>query len=142
MEKETKDIIGRLENIDLPEFGLKEIIAKIDTGAYTAAIHTTSVTEKEVDGKSIIEFSLLDEEHPEFTEDVYQVDNFKKKMVKNSNGVSELRYVVPTNIILKGKNIKVDLSLSNRKNLRYPILLGRKVIKKHFIVDVSKKFTK
>jgi len=138
----NKSIIGRLEKVDLPDFGLNDVIAKIDTGAYNGAIHTNHVKEKEVDGKSVIEFSLLDEDHPEFKEDTFQVDDFEKKLVKNSTGDSEMRYVVPTVIILKGQEIKVKLSLSNRKNLKHPILLGRKIIRKHFIVDVSKKFTK
>ncbi|MEZ4103404.1 MAG: RimK/LysX family protein [Candidatus Paceibacterota bacterium] len=142
MSLESKKIIGRLEFIDLPEFELLGIVAKIDTGAYNGAIHTTHVVEKEVDGKKVIEFSLLDESHPEFTDDIYQVDNFEKRVVKNSNGDSELRFVLPTKIILGGEEIKVKFSLSNRKKLRYPVLIGRKIIKKHFIVDVSKKFTK
>lgn len=142
MLESNKKIIGRLEYIDLPDFGLSSIVAKIDTGAYNGAIHTTHVVEKQVDGKSVIEFSLLDPDHPEFKEDTYQVDDFQKRLVKNSNGDSELRYVVPTKIILAGEEIKVKLSLSNRKTLRHPILIGRKIIRKHFIVDVNKKFTK
>lgn len=142
MLENNKKIIGRLEYIDLPDFGLSSIVAKIDTGAYNGAIHTTHVVEKEVDGKNVIEFSLLDSDHPEFKEDTYQVDDFQKRLVKNSNGDSELRYVVPTKIILAGEEIKVKLSLSNRKTLRHPILIGRKIIRKHFIVDVNKKFTK
>jgi hypothetical protein len=142
MLESNKKIIGRLEYIDLPDFGLSSIVAKIDTGAYNGAIHTTHVVEKQVDGKSVIEFSLLDPDHPEFKEDTYQVDDFQKRLVKNSNGDSELRYVLPTKIILAGEEIKVKLSLSNRKTLRHPILIGRKIIRKHFIVDVNKKFTK
>ncbi len=142
MSLESKKIIGRLEYIDLPDFQLSGIVAKIDTGAYNGAIHTNHVVEKEIDGKSIIEFSLLDEDHPEFKEDIYQVDDFEKRLVKNSNGDSEMRYVVPTKIILAGEEIKVKLSLSDRRKLRHPILIGRKIIRKHFIVDVNKKFTK
>lgn len=142
MLENTKKIIGRLEYIDLPDFGLSGIVAKIDTGAYNGAIHTTHVVEKEVDGNTVIEFSLLDESHPEFKEDIYQVDDFEKRLVKNSTGESELRYVVPTKIILSGEEIPVKFSLSNRKRLKHPVLIGRKIIKKHFIVDVNKKFTK
>ncbi len=138
--KTNKKIIGRLEYIDLPDFGLKNIVAKIDTGAYNGAIHTNGVVEKEVDGKMVIEFSLLDERHPEFREDIYQVDDFEKRKVKNSNGDVELRYVVPTKIFLAGHEIPVKLSLSNRKSLRYPVLLGRKIIKNLFVVDVGQKF--
>ncbi|MDQ5901555.1 MAG: hypothetical protein QG580_270 [Patescibacteria group bacterium] len=136
-----KKIIGRREYVDLPEFGLSKIIAKIDTGAYNGAIHTGKVIEKEIDGRKFIEFSLLDEDHPEFKEEYFQVDNFEKRKVTNSNGDTEERYVIPTKIVLSGFEIPVKLSLSNRKNLRYPILIGRKIIKKHFLVDVAKKFT-
>lgn len=141
MLSNTKKIIGRREYVDLPEFGLSKIIAKIDTGAYNGAIHTGKVIEKEIDGRRFIEFSLLDEDHPEFKEEYFQVDNFEKRKVTNSNGDTEERYVIPTKIVLSGFEIPVKLSLSNRKNLRYPILIGRKIIKKHFIVDVAKKFT-
>jgi len=140
MSESNKKIIGRLEYIDLPDFGLSGIIAKIDTGAYNGAIHTNSVIEKEINGKLVIEFSLLDENHPEFKEDIYQVDDYEKRLIKNSNGNTELRYVIPTKIILAEEEIPVKLSLSNRGNMRYPVLLGRKVIKKLFLVDVSQKF--
>lgn len=137
-----KKIIGRLEYVDLPDFGLSGIVGKIDTGAYNGAIHTTHVHETTIDGVNVVEFSLLDSDHPEFKEDVYRTHDFKKRMVKNSNGDSELRYFISTKIILKGEEIPVRFSLSNRKNLKHPILVGRKIIKKRFIVDVSKKFTK
>ncbi len=141
MEEINKKIIGRLEYVDLPEFGLYGIIGKVDTGAYGGAIHTTHVVEKEVDGKTVIEFKLLDEDHPEFKDTVYQADDFEKKLIKNSNGDSELRYIIKTKVVLQGKEIRARFSLSNRKNLKYPILLGRKIIRKNFIVDVSKTFT-
>ena len=140
MEEITKKIIGRLEYVDLPEFGLSGIIGKVDTGAYSGAIHTSHVIEKEVDGKAVIEFRLLDEDHPEFKEVVYQADGFEKKLIKNSNGDSELRYIIKTKVVLQGKEIRAKFSLSNRKNLKYPILLGRKIIRKNLILDVSKTF--
>ncbi len=136
-----KDIIGRLERVDIPEFNLSGIEAKIDTGAYNGAIHVSLVSEFERDGKDWIRFVLLDEDHPEFHNKVYETDTFEEKSIRSSNGTVQHRYMVPATIVLKGKELKAKLSLTNRKDLRYPILLGRKIIKKHFIIDASKTFT-
>lgn len=136
-----KTIIGRLEYVDIPDFAFSGIEAKVDTGAYNGAIHVSLVSEVEKEGKKYIRFVLLDEDHPEYHGKAFETDEFEKKKVKSSNGEIQERYVVPVTIILKGFELKVKLSLSNRKDLRYPILLGRKIIKKHFIVDASKTFT-
>lgn len=137
MKKIDKGTIGRLEYIGLPEFKLKKVVAKIDTGAYNGSIHAGDIEEK--DGK--LYFRLLDGKvSPKTRRRV--VKDFKQKRIKSSHGKSVKRYVINTDIVLKGEKINVDLSLSNRDGLRYPVLLGRKIFKKHFIVDASKKFTK
>jgi hypothetical protein len=136
-----KKIIGRLEYVDIPDFGLSGIEAKIDTGAYNGAIHVSLVSEVERDGKKFIRFILLDEEHPEYHGKAFETDEFEEKTVRSSNGETQDRYVIPVTIMLKGLELKAKLSLSNRKDLRYPVLLGRKVIKRHFIIDASKTFT-
>lgn len=136
-----KEIIGRREYVAIPEFELTEVEAKIDTGAYHGAIHVSLMNEFEKDGKRWIRFIILDDAHPEFKNKVYETDLFDERRVRSSNGEVQHRYAVPVTIILRGQEIKATLGLSNRKDLRYPILLGRKIIKKHFIIDPSKKFT-
>ena len=137
-----KEIIGRLERVSLPDFDLKNIEAKIDTGAYNGAIHISDVHEEQEEGKTILKFTLLDEEHPEYNGKEFTARTFERRMVKSSTGESEVRYFIPLKLVLKNKDLEVKLSLSNRKEMRYPILIGRKIIKKHFIVDAAKKFTK
>lgn len=136
-----KETIGRLEYVDLPGFHLRKITAKIDTGAYRGSLHTDYVREFIEDGQKKIEFRLLDEDHPEFKDMVYTLTDFEVKKIKSSSGKSEMRYVIPVKIILKEQTLHAKLSLSNRKSMRYPILLGRKFIKNLFIIDASKKFT-
>ncbi len=136
-----KEIIGRLEYIAIPDFNLTNVEAKIDTGAYNGAIHVSLVNEFEKDDKRWIRFVILDNAHPEFSDQVYETDEFIERRVRSSNGELQHRYAVTVTLVLKGKQIKTTLGLSNRKDLRYPILIGRKIIKKHFIVDPSKTFT-
>jgi len=60
-------IIGRRELVDFPELGLLKIEAKIDTGAFTTALHCYNINEEVINGKKVISFYLLDPTHPEYT---------------------------------------------------------------------------
>lgn len=137
----NKIIIGRLEHVDIPDFHLFGLEAKIDTGAYSGSIHVSTVTEIEKDSKTYIRFILLDEEHPEYHGKVFETEEFIQKRVRSSNGEVQRRYLIPITLILKDVELKSYLSLSNRKDLRYPVLLGRKTLGEHFIIDPNTKFT-
>lgn len=128
------EIIGRSDRVDLPELGLLDIHAKIDTGAYTSSLHCSHATI--VNGK--LEFVLLDDEHPEFTGMKFSVEEFTRREIKNSFGVSELRYIIFTDIIIFGEVIHAEFSLSDRDNLKFPVLLGRTILRKRFHVDVAR----
>jgi hypothetical protein len=128
-------LLGRSDRIDLPGLGLENIHAKIDTGAYTSSLHCSSV--KVNNGK--LEFILLDEEHPEFTGTPFSVKKFTQREVKNSFGEAELRYVIKTTIKIFDRKIKAEFSLSDREKLRFPVLLGRKLLRNRFLIDVTKK---
>lgn len=125
--------LGRSDRVDLPGLGLTDIQAKVDTGAYTCSLHCSRA--EVIDGK--LEFVLLDEEHPEFTGMKFVFKKYEQREIKNSFGEAELRFVIKTKIKIYDTVIRAEFSLSNRGNLRFPILLGRKILKKRFIIDVS-----
>ncbi|MEQ9414575.1 MAG: RimK/LysX family protein [Cyclobacteriaceae bacterium] len=127
-------ILGRSDRVDLPGLGLTDIHAKIDTGAYTSSLHCSSA--KLVDGKLV--FVLLDEEHPEFTGMKFTFDEYDQREIKNSFGQAELRFIIKTTVRIHGRTFKTQFSLSDRDNLKFPILLGRRVLKNRFLIDVSK----
>ncbi len=126
--------LGRSDRVDLPGLGLTDIHAKIDTGAYTSSLHCSRA--EVVDGK--LEFVLLDEEHPEFTGMKFTFEEYDQREIKNSFGNAELRYIIKTTVRIHGKTYKTQFSLSDRDNMKFPILLGRRVLKKRFLIDVSK----
>jgi len=66
-------------------------------------------------------------------------DQYALKSIKSSNGLYEERYVIESAIVLFGKTYPISLSLTNRSNMRYPILLGRQLLKKRFTVNVARK---
>jgi hypothetical protein len=128
-------ILGRSDRVDLPGLGLSNIHAKVDTGAYTCSLHCSFVCVK----NDVLEFVLLDSEHPEFTGLTFSFKQFTQREIKNSFGEAELRYIIKTPITIHGKTIRAEFSLSDRDKLRFPVLLGRKILRNRFLIDVTEK---
>ncbi len=131
--------IGRQEIIDLPDFELENVEAKVDTGAYTSSINCSRVKVKEINGVEQLTFYLSGSKIHEKKARRFVTSNFKKKRIRSSNGQMEERFIITTNAVFFGKKVKMELSLADRSKMKFPILLGRKLLAKRFVVDVSKK---
>ncbi len=130
-----KQIIGRRELVEFPELGLKGIYAKIDTGAYSSTLHCLDIEVKE---KKLF-FKVLDPNQPVLSRKEQCFTEFSQKKIKNSFGEVEKRYMIKTTIKIAGRMIKSIISLTDRATMRYPVLIGRKLLKNKFVVDVSLK---
>lgn len=133
-------IIGRLESIDFPEWNLLDIDAKVDTGAYTSSLHCHHIEPFEKDGQQCVRFNLLDPSHETYNDKLFEWPIHRTKVVKSSNGSREERFIVKTKVRLFDKLLTAELSLTDRSEMRYPVLIGRKLINGRFLVDVSKKY--
>lgn len=131
-----KKTVGRFEKINLPQLELFALDAKIDTGADGSALHCHDITINEADDE--VSFCLLDPSHPDYNEKRITLPVARKRWVKSSNGMREQRVYVQTEIELLGEHYSIELSLTNRSTMRFPMLLGRKFLHNRFIVDVSK----
>ena len=132
MEK-IKYTIGRRELVDFPELGLYGITAKVDTGAYTTALHCHDIREE----NGVLYFKLLDPSHPDYTKKEQKFTEYYQKEIKNSFGEVEKRYIIKTIVKIGPKRIKSLISLTDRGTMRYSVLIGRKLLKNRFIVDVA-----
>lgn len=132
-----KKIIGRKEKISLPDLDLKLVWAKVDTGAYTSSIHAENIHVEEIEGKRLLKFQALMEGHHAFTGKIVTFDKFTEKKVKNSFGHAEVRYMIVTTIKIADETFPAEFTLSDRSSMRNVILLGRKALKKRFLVDVD-----
>ncbi len=131
----VKQTIGMTDIVDFPEMGLANVKAKIDTGAYTSALHCKDVR---IDGDAdcqILSFCII-EPGGGLTRRVYS-DNFTRRSIRNSFGTDELRYVIKTKIKLFGRIIRTEFTLADRERMKNPVLLGRRLLRNRFIVDVS-----
>ena len=133
MANKNLTVIGRRELIHFPNLGLLNIIAKVDTGAYTTVLHCHDIREK----NGVLYFKLLDPNHPEYSNQEKCANTFYKKEFKNSFGESEKRYVISSQIQLGNRKIRSLISLTDRANMRYPVLIGRRLLKNKFLVNVA-----
>lgn len=134
----AKLIIGRKDIVDFPDLDLWNIEAKIDTGAYSSSIHCHNILMFRDSGVDMVRFNLLDPSHEEYNGREFTLPVHKIKTVKSSMGESSVRFFIKTSIILYGRKIPIELSLTDRSEMRTPVLLGRKLLKKGFLVDCTK----
>lgn len=133
-KKHRPRLIGRREYVDFPLLAINHVEAKIDTGAYTSSIHCKHIEEITRDGERFLQFRLMDES-------LHEVKAYTQKLIKNSFGETEQRYIIRTLIHIGKKRIASTVSLSDRGNMRYPVLIGRRLLKGKFIVDVRLVYT-
>jgi hypothetical protein len=120
--------VGRIENISFPELKITGIKAKVDTGAYGVALHVDSI--KLEDG--VLYFTIDENE--------FSYDKFKTVSVKSSFGRVQKRFSILTKLVIGDSIYKFYVSLTDRKKMRYPVLIGRRFLYKfNYLVDVRKK---
>jgi len=131
----TKEIIGRVDKVDFPELNLYDVDVKIDTGAYTSAIHCTKIVEE----NNTLRCSFNSKTHPNFKSKDIIFKNYCRTDVKSSNGFKENRFKVKSEVIFFGRIYKINLTLSTRDDMKFPVLIGRQFLKKKFLIDVNLK---
>jgi hypothetical protein len=124
----SKDIIGSIDKLDFPAFNLENVETRIDTGATNSSLHCTNI--EKINDK-FVKCNVLGKEN--FIKEISKI-----KEVKSSNGISQNRFFIKTEIIILGKTYISELSLNDRSSMSYPFLLGRDILAQDFIVDVSK----
>ncbi len=134
MKNTIRTLLGRTDIVSFPLLELRGIAIKIDTGAYTSSFHCHSI----VEDNNVLICEFLDPLHHKYVERKFTFEEYKQKNVKSSNGRIESRYFIKTKISLFKKRYIIDLSLTERGTMRYPVLVGRKFLSRKFIVDTSK----
>ncbi len=132
----NKKIVGRKEIISIIDLDLIDLDAKIDTGADSNALHCDHIEITE----NIVHFTLLDEIHPAYHGKRISLPLYKLKKVKSSNGETQLRPSIKVSVEFMGKKYLSVISLANRADMKFPMLIGRRFLKDRFLVDVSKEY--
>jgi hypothetical protein len=123
-----KKKVGRSEKVYFPELNEGIVISKIDTGAFSAALH--------VDYVKVEEFGLK----VKIKNNTYIFNKWSELEVKSSNGKTQKRYGVKLKMVLGNKKFRIFVTLTDRKSMKFRLLIGRKFLhNQSFIVDVNKK---
>ncbi len=133
-------ILGWREWVSLPELGIKQIKAKIDTGARSSALHADKIMRYRQGGKDKVRFDLypIQRNHQEAVS--CSANLIDTRFVTDSGGHRELRYVIETTLILGGLNLSIEITLTNRSLMTFRMLLGRKALQHNYIIDPARSF--
>lgn len=140
MQKYDKIVIGRKEKACFPDLNINQIDVKIDSGAYSCSIDCSHISEVYQNNHKVLEVVFLQRHDDKFTDEKIYFKEFSQKKVTSSSGNSQVRYIVQLKIKLFDKVYTAPFSLTNRSGLKTPILIGRKLLNKNFIIDTSKKY--
>ncbi|MDJ0599686.1 MAG: ATP-dependent zinc protease [Crocosphaera sp.] len=139
-DKESLDIIGWREWLDLPELGITEIKAKIDTGARSSALHAFHIKEIEKDGQRMVQFQVHPYQKDKETTVNCEANLLEWRNVKDSGGHKQYRPVILTPVEIGGQNWNIELTLTNRDVMGFRMLLGREGVRHRFLVHPGDSF--
>jgi len=128
--------VGRVLQVDLPLLGIEAITAKVDTGAFSGALHAGRIREiADSQGVKHLRFSPLGS-----TGHTIEMDNYHKRRVKSSNGLAASRYAIDTKVTIQERAYPITLTLTNRSPMKHQMLIGRNFLRSHgFLVDVNRR---
>ena len=135
---ENKKFVGWEEWVSLPKLNLSALIAKTDTGAETSALHAFNI---QVFGKNnqMVRFGI----NPITSDDRFSIFCSAKiidqRNVTSSNGITELRYVIESDIVIGGEKRTIPITLTNRENMKYKMIIGRNALE-GFQISADKSF--
>ncbi len=132
--------IGWREWVSLPELKIPALKAKIDTGAKTSSLHAFNITPVQRNNMEFVTFDI----HPVQKNNHFiltcEAPVIDKRIVKDSGGHEELRYVIKTALTLGTDNMTIEMTLSNRDNMRFKMLLGRHALKNKYCVNPAQSY--
>lgn len=133
-------LIGWREWVCLPALGIEKIKAKVDTGARTSALHAFSLQPFTENNMNKIRFDIHPLQHNTDHIITCVADVVDKRLVTDSGGHEEERYVIQTPITIAGQTWSIEITLTERENMLFRMLLGRSALRKHFIVNPARSF--
>jgi hypothetical protein len=131
----SNTVAGWREWVQLPDVGVPWIKAKLDTGAQTSAIHAYDIAPFERDGADWVRFTIRPWQRSTEGEVVVESPVVDRRRVRSSSGHAQARYVVEMRLILAGREVTIEVTLTNRDRMGFRMLIGREALRQGFLVD-------
>ena len=133
-------VLGWREWIELPDLGIDRIKAKVDTGARTSSLHAFDVQTRELDGEEIVEFQVHPEQRRRLPEITCVARVHDRRLVASSNGQSTERIVIKTKLSIGSREWPIEITLADRDEMGFRMLLGREALRGRAVVDPGLSF--
>ncbi|WP_324262823.1 RimK/LysX family protein [Altererythrobacter sp. H2] len=134
-----KQLVGWRERVGLPDLFDGLIPAKIDTGAKTSSLHATGIERYLAGRRKMVRF-LLDVGGGASEPVVCELPHADHRIITSSNGQSEERLIIKTRIAIGSHVFRAEFSLTDRSDMKFPILVGRTALRRGFLVDSSRSY--
>ena len=136
----TLPIIGWREWVSLPDLGIDRIKVKVDTGARSSSLHAFDVEQFQRNGEDWVRFKVHPVQRRRSTVVQLESKMLDAREVRSSSGKASLRPVIVTSVDLHGFSWPVELTLANRDQMGFRMLLGRQAIRRRFLVDAGNSY--
>lgn len=140
MERRDRHAVGWREWVALPALGVQRIKAKLDTGARTSAIHAWDIALRRIDGEPWVAFTLHPLQRNDRIRKACLARVVDRRYVTNSGGRRERRYVIETVLRIGKLEWPIELSITNRDEMGFRMLIGRTAMTGRLIVDPSRSY--
>lgn len=137
-----QNVLGWREWIGFPDLGIRQVKAKVDTGARTSCIHAFLVEPFERDGAPWVRFDIHPNQRNTNEVQSCTAPVLEQRMVRDSGGHEQLRYVIETTISIGDGLHTVEVTLTDRDSMKFRVLLGRTAIRGNYIVDPGRSYLK
>jgi hypothetical protein len=126
--------VGWIETVSLPSLGVEDVLAKVDTGAFSGALHCTDihVVRRGWNRKRYLKFTPLGD-----SKLATETDVFKQTHIRSATGHRIRRFIIDTEVLVQGKKYPIRIGLSDRSDMKRAVLLGRRFLRENeMLVDV------
>ncbi|WP_437188104.1 ATP-dependent zinc protease family protein [Planctomicrobium sp. SH668] len=138
--RRSASIIGWREWVALPELEVSAIKAKIDTGALTSSLHAFQIEIFKNRGQDYVRFQVHPRQKSARLAVEVEAPLLEMRSVRSSNGHLSERPVIETEVQLFDQRWMIELTLANRDQMGFRMLLGREALRGRFLVDVGSSF--
>jgi len=136
----NRTVVGWREWVMLPKLGVHSVKAKVDTGARSSALHAMDIDVRKQRGVEVVTFRVHPFQDDAVTTIECQAQLLEHRWIRSSNGKTERRPVVSTELALHGQIWPVELTLTARDMMGFRMLLGREAVRRRFFVDPGRSY--